>query len=149
MKSIFEETTYNELLNRLDQLKEDTPPQWGKMNVAQMLAHCQAPLKVGLGKSTLPPASMLKRLFFKSFKASLYNDKPWKKNLRTAPEYKITDDRDFSAEKNSLRALIEEFYKNRSREDWPVHPFFGTFTTAQWGKLQYKHLDHHLGQFSV
>ena len=149
MKSIFEETTYNELLERLNRLERATLPQWGKMNIAQMLTHCQAPLKVGLGKSTLPAVSPLKRLLFKSFKASLYNDKPWKRNLRTTKEYEITDERDFSVEKNTLRELIEEFYKNKDREQWPVHPFFGTFTPEQWGKLQYKHLDHHFRQFKV
>ncbi len=149
MKSIFEDTTYNEILERLNNLTKETTPQWGKMNVGQMLAHCHAPLEVGLGKSTLPPASFFKRLLFKSFKTSLYNDKPWRKNLRTTPEYKITNERDFSTEKNALRALIDEFHENKNRENWPVHPFFGEFTTAQWGKLQYKHLDHHFRQFNV
>ncbi|MCF6222561.1 MAG: hypothetical protein L3J34_02410 [Flavobacteriaceae bacterium] len=26
---------------------------------------------------------------------------------------------------------------------------FGEFTAKQWGKMQYKHLDHHLKQFGL
>jgi len=149
MRSIFEDHTCKELLERLEALKEDAVPQWGTMNVGQMLAHCQAPLEVGLGHSTLTRVSFIKRWIFGLFKASLYNDKPWKKNLRTAPEYKITDKRDFLVEKSKLKLLIEEFHAAKHRKNWPVHPYFGEFTPEQWGKLEYKHLDHHFRQFNV
>jgi hypothetical protein len=28
-----------------------------------------------------------------------------------------------------------------------IHPFFGPLTHAGWGRLAWKHLDHHLRQF--
>ena len=34
-------------------------------------------------------------------------------------------------------------------EIWNPHPMFGKFTMEQWGKMEYKHLDHHLRQFGV
>ena len=30
-----------------------------------------------------------------------------------------------------------------------THPFFGTMTDDEWGKLHYVHLDHHFAQFGV
>jgi hypothetical protein len=32
---------------------------------------------------------------------------------------------------------------------WNVHPAFGQLSTQEYGKLFYKHMDHHLRQFGV
>lgn len=83
------------------------------------------------------------------FKKSLYNDKPWRKNLPTVKAAKTTEDKDFDQEYATLSKMIEELYQLKNREHWNPHPIFGEFTPEQWGKLQYKHLDHHLTQFGV
>jgi len=147
MQSLFTEAAYAEILQRLESLSPELQAKWGKMDVGQMLAHCQEPLKVPLGKIDLEkPNSFF--LFLMSFlKQSLYNDKPWKKGLPTSKEFKITDHKNFEKEKQALKSLIEEFYSERNKTDWPPHPFCGHFTTEQWGKMQYKHLDHHFRQF--
>jgi hypothetical protein len=116
------------------------------MDVAQMLHHCQQPLKVALGKSEL------KKRFFplaSLFKKSLYNDKPWRQNLPTAKLFKVTDSKDFETEKQELEAMLASFHKKKGQTEWKPHPIFGKFTAEQWGKMQYKHLDHHLKQFGV
>ena len=147
MQSLLTEEAYVEILKRLDNLSSESKPKWGKMNVAQMLAHCQQPIKVLLGKIDLEKPNRF-FLFLMSFlKESLYNDKAWKKGLPTTKEFKIVDQRDFEKEKQALKSLIEEFYSNRNKTEWPPHPFCGHFTTEQWGKMQYKHLDHHFRQF--
>lgn len=49
-----------------------------------------------------------------------------------------------------LSAMISQFY-NAGPENvgkFP-HPMFGSFTSEQWGKSIYKHIDHHLKQFNV
>ncbi|WP_253256011.1 DUF1569 domain-containing protein [Formosa algae] len=56
---------------------------------------------------------------------------------------------DFDKEKTRLVLLITEFSKKSTVKTWPNHPLFGYFTPEQWGKMQYKHLDHHLNQFNV
>lgn len=40
MKNIFEQAVTDEVIARIDNLTSKTQPVWGKMNVAQMLAHC-------------------------------------------------------------------------------------------------------------
>ena len=147
MKSLFTEEAYAEILERLEKLTPESQAQWGKMDVAQMLAHCSEPLKVPLGKLELAKPNFVMKLLFSFLKKSLYDDKPWKQGLPTSKEYKIVDKRDFEREKAQLKSLIDEFYAQRSKTEWPPHPFCGQFTTEQWGKMQYKHLDHHFRQF--
>lgn len=149
MKSLFDSTTYNEVLNRLDSLSEESEPNWGKMNVAQMISHCQNPLAVAIGKKSLKKPNFLMKLLFKSFKSAMYNDKPWKKNMATPAEYKVESQKDFQTEMNKLKSLLAEFYEMRTKTEWEPHPNFGEFTHDQWGQMQYKHLDHHLNQFGV
>ena len=40
MKNLFEPATVEEVKQRMAQLRPDSERQWGKMNVAQMVAHC-------------------------------------------------------------------------------------------------------------
>ncbi|MNE93511.1 hypothetical protein D3C80_1913700 [compost metagenome] len=40
MQNIFLKEDCNQFINRIDQLKPETQPLWGKMSVDQMLAHC-------------------------------------------------------------------------------------------------------------
>jgi hypothetical protein len=87
---------------------------------------------------------------FKLISPSLYNDKPWKQGLPTAKEYIITNNPNFKAQKEKLKAKIEQMRQSKDLfEPNREHPYFGKFTAEQWGKSAYKHLDHHLRQFSV
>ena len=145
MKSLFEAQAYQEILDRLNKLEADSTPLWGKMTVGQMVWHCQIPLKVAIankeGETKLNP--LLRWLF----KKSLYNDRPWRKNLPTSPLARAVEPRDFDVELPVLKGLVRDFHELKSREQWNQHPLFGSFTPQQWGQLQYKHLDHHLRQF--
>jgi len=149
MKNLFDTGVYNEIIQRIDKLTAQSQRQWGKMNVAQMLAHCKEAFKVPLSDKKMP-RMFLGLLVGWMIKAKLYNDSPWKRNLPTAPNFIIKDERDFEKEKRELTSLINQFYNggpgNVGR--FP-HPMFGSFTTEQWGKSMYKHLDHHLQQFGV
>jgi len=40
MKNLYHQETYEDCLDRINKLTSDTQPQWGKMNTAQMMAHC-------------------------------------------------------------------------------------------------------------
>ena len=40
MKNLFNKKDAAEIINRINQLSETSTPNWGKMNVEQMLAHC-------------------------------------------------------------------------------------------------------------
>ncbi len=147
MKSLFEESTLQEIETRITKLSNTSNPTWGKMDVSQMFYHCQFPLKIALHKDhpQLKP-SLLAKLFFKK---ALYNDKLWKKNLPTHSKLKVVEQKEFDKEKEELLNLVIEFSNQRDKKVWDPHPMFGKFTQDQWGKMQYKHLDHHLQQFNV
>lgn len=150
MKSIFEEESYNEILNRLNHITPDSKAKWGKMNVTQMLTHCQKPLELALENISLQKPNFLMGFLMKQMSSALYNDKPWKQGLPTAKEFVITDVKDFLSEKEKLVVLIKEMHARKTdKKPFPVHPYFGKFTHEQWGKSAYKHLDHHLTQFGV
>jgi len=147
MKSLFEPQAFIEIKNRLNQLYEDSERKWGEMTVSQMMHHCQGPLNIILGKNDygFKPNWLVKMLF----KKAMYNDTLWKKGLRTTKALKETQERHFFTEKENLETLLEEFQSHRELQNWRPHPTFGKFTKEQWGKLQYKHLDHHLRQFGL
>lgn len=150
MKSLFDTNSQQEILERIEKLNETSSAQWGKMSVGQMLTHCQKPLEVANGNLQLnSKIGVLKKLMFKLFKPLMYNDKTWQKNLETVTEFKITDAKEFNQEKEKLVKVINEFSTLKDKSNWPKHPFFGEFNTEQWGKMQYKHLDHHLTQFGA
>ena len=147
MKSLFDQEAFQEIQRRVGELKPTDKGQWGRMDVGQMVWHCQVPLKLAIkNKPNDKKGNLLIRLFFKK---SLYSDKPWRKNLPTTPFAKAQEPKDFTVERYKLLDLIREFYELRERNSWNPHPLFGKLTHEQWGKLNYKHLDHHLRQFGV
>lgn len=147
MKSILDQDSFNEIRERLDKLSENTERQWGKMTPAQMACHCQGPLNIMLRKTDygLKPNWFVKTFF----KKTMYSDKLWRKNLPTVKIFKQTEDKNFPEEKSKLMALVDEIGNQLNKESWGEHPVFGKFTNEQWGKMQYKHLDHHLRQFGL
>jgi len=149
MKNLFEKGSAEELLLRIDGLQPATQRQWGKMDVAQMMAHCSAALDMASGKLVLP------RLFIGrllgSFVRPIYsNEKPFSKSSPTDPKLVVSDQRDFQKEKDQLKVKVREFQEGgEAKCTRHPHPFFGSLTPYEWGRGMYKHLDHHLRQFGA
>ncbi len=147
MKSLLTEDGYQEIKQRIGQLTEQSARQWGKMEIGQMLWHCQYPLKLAIeNRKNTSKGNWFIKTFFKK---SLYNDKPFRKNLPTAPQLKTKESKDFTSELKVINTLVDDFYALKDRETWYPHQTFGALTKAQWGQMEYKHLDHHLRQFGV
>jgi hypothetical protein len=147
MKSIFDNTTRNGLINRIKSLNPSSKAQWGKMNLYQMLRHCSLCEELYLGKIKVE-RSFLGRIFGKMGLNNLLKDeKPLKKNSPTSSHFKVkAASGDVEAEKQKWIQLIEE-YANFSNTEF-VHWFFGKMTKEQVGQFVYKHTDHHLRQFN-
>jgi hypothetical protein len=149
VKSIYDKPFCDEILNRINTLTPVAEQLWGKMNVAQMLAHCKTGLEVAQGEKSV------KRIFIgyilgPLFKSSFYNEKPFSKNIATAEIFKMQGEFDFDFEKQELIKKILQFYEGGpSKCTTEPHGFFGHLTPQQWGIGMYKHLDHHLRQFGV
>jgi hypothetical protein len=150
MKSLFEPAAVNEITDRMAHLRPDSERQWGKMNVAQMLAHCSAAIGMAEGKVS-PPRILLGRLLGPLAKKSLIvNGEPMRRNAMTEKSVLVTDERDFMVERERLRESIDRFASG-GPGICTKHPhfFFGPLTPVEWAVLMYQHLDHHLRQFGV
>jgi Protein of unknown function (DUF1569) len=150
MKTMFDAACVDEIQHRLAGLQPGSAKQWGKMSLAQMLAHCSKGLEMATGELR-PPRALIGRIVGRLVKrAALGNNKPMMRNSPTSKELVVEDDRDFSVERARLSGLID-----RVAASGPAgctnhpHAFFGPLTAEEWGILMYKHLDHHLRQFGA
>jgi hypothetical protein len=150
LKSIFNKEHSEEFIERINTLNHQTQPQWGRMNVAQMLAHCQQSIRMASGDLKPTNAPVAKFLFGRLAKKHMLNEPELKRNTPTFREGKVSDKRDFETERTKLIGIIASFQQNGPgglTKD--PHPFFGEMSVRDWDTLQVKHLDHHLRQFGV
>lgn len=150
LPNIFSKEETQKMLSRIEKLTSETQPLWGKMNVAQMLAHCAVTYELTDESKYKKPNALLK-FFLKLFvKNSVVNEIKYPKNSRTAPYFLITDQRQFEQEKKRLTNHITETQNlGEAFFDGKESYSFGKLTKAEWNNMFYKHLDHHLAQFGV
>jgi hypothetical protein len=108
VKNLFDAAVKQELIGRINTLTPNSKALWGKMNVAQMLAHCQMPLGVATGKHILK-RNLLFSLIGPLFKKQLFNETPFKKNLPTDKTFIIANPQEFAKEKQLLIDMINSF----------------------------------------
>ena len=149
-KSLFEESDYNAIRSRIQNLTLTNERQWGKMDIAQMLAHTNIPLEQANGKVPFKDESnFFSRTIVKWVVKRMINKGSMGKNSPTVPSFVVTDTRVFDAEKQRLLDNLKAFYDKGQQGGLPPHPGFGKFSTEEWGTLQHLHLHHHLTQFSA
>ena len=150
MKNIFDKTVTDELISRVNQLTTESKPKWGKMSVDQMLAHCNVTYEFEYEDKHPKPKGFKKWLIKTLAKTTVVGDKPYKKNSRTAPEFVMTDSKNFETEKNRLIAYLKKTQElGGDHFDNKDSHSFGVLTQSEWSNMFYKHLDHHLNQFGV
>lgn len=150
MKNIFDLNVSNEVVERINKLSNPTTPSWGKMDAAQMLAHCNVTYEF-LYEDKHSKPNPIAKFFLKLFvKNIVCGDKPYKKQSQTAPAFLIKEKKIFDTEKTKLienilktQKLGESYFDNRESHS------FGKLTVKEWNNMFYKHIDHHLSQFGV
>lgn len=150
MNSIFTVSESQKVIQRIEQLTPTTTALWGKMTVAQMLAHCNVTYEM-IYENIHPKPNFLLKLLLKMFvKNAVVTEKPYKKSSQTAPAFLIKDDKNFEAEKKRLIDYITRTQQlGESHFDNKESHSFGRLTKNEWNNMLYKHLDHHLHQFGV
>lgn len=150
LPNVFEKPAVEQLLKRIDELTPQSQRLWGKMGVAEMLAHLNVSYEL-VYDNIHPKPNFLMGWVMKTFvKKHIVNEVPYQANIATAPYFIIKDTRDFETEKNRLKNYIL-----RTQELGEIHfagkesHAFGVLTATEWNNLFYKHLDHHLRQFDV
>ena len=150
MKTIFDKTIRDELINRVNSLNDNGPPQWGKMNAYQMVKHNNVWNEWMLGGNKLTyQQSFLGKIFGKyALTRMIKDDRLLDRNIPTSEQFKVKETKgEIESEKVKWKASLAE-YENYSNPGF-IHDFFGKMTKEQVGVLVYKHTDHHLRQFDV
>lgn len=151
MKDGFDPEVAAELALRIRTLTPDSRPLWGKMDAAQMLAHCCVPYELAFGEGGHPTPGALRRFLLRHLvKPGVVGPKPYRKGLPTAPEFRIRGERSFEVERDRLVAYLHRTAEmGRASFEGRVQPNFGPLTAEEWNGLFLKHLEHHLRQFGV
>ncbi|MDQ3000094.1 MAG: DUF1569 domain-containing protein [Fibrobacterota bacterium] len=150
MKNIWNPEDTRKTLERIDTLRPESKPVWGTMSVGQMLAHCNVSYEMVYGDNHAKPNPILRFILKVLVKGAVVNEKPYKHNSRTGPQFVIKETKDFASEKNRLVAYV---LKTQQLGEAHFHGkeslSFGPLQGKEWNNMFYKHLDHHLSQFGA
>lgn len=147
-ENIFNASDYETVINRLNLLNTQSKREWGTMNPNEMLIHCGIQLKKALG---LMPQSQSEGPFF--YRTTLGRwlalyALAWPKGSPTPSAMNMNtnhaESKDFDNAKLELLQLLQQV---QASSNLLPHPFFGALSHKDWGRLIWKHLDHHLRQF--
>ncbi|HEX2723876.1 MAG TPA: DUF1569 domain-containing protein [Gemmatimonadaceae bacterium] len=147
MKTLWDESSRDELKKRLGLLQADTKPLWGGMNAPQMVAHLGSSMQMATGELKVAPKKLPIR--FPPLKQLIIYWLPWPKGTPTAPELLTNEPAEWAEGIARLRRGIDRFGARKRDGAWPDHPAFGRMTHRSWGVLAYRHIDHHFRQFGV
>jgi hypothetical protein len=150
LPNVFLKETSDALLERLALLKCDSKPLWGKMNVAQLLAHLNVSYDLAYERMSSQHNFLMSWILKIFIKPLVVNEKPYKRNSSTAPLFIIANSRDFDTEMTKLIANIKDTQeKGAAYFEGKTSDSFGRLSAIEWNNLFYKHLDHHFRQFGV
>ncbi|WBV60923.1 hypothetical protein PFY12_02095 [Chryseobacterium camelliae] len=150
-KTLHNRDFFNEIKTRISKLSTDSEKKWGRMNVSQMLCHCDLVLQVPLRNIELPNIHYLFRIigiFTKREMQIFDNGIPY--NMPTFQKLIVNFECNFDEAKDNLLKTLDFYWEAFENKRLPKeHILFGSMKEKDWGFLEYKHLDHHLKQFNV
>jgi len=145
--NLFQPAARTRIEDRIRALRPDAARLWGKMDAPAMLAHCALGLEAATGDLPMKQ-KFIGKLLGPFFRGMLLGPKPFARNAPTAPELLSPDPAAFEAEKARLLADVDRFCgAGPGSASLYTHGFLGRLSGEEWGRIMYKHLDHHLLQF--
>lgn len=134
------------ILQRLRSIRPDARPAWGSLDAPRMLCHVADQLRVALGDiPTKPVHTVVSRTLVK-FLVVNTGLQPPRGRIKTAPEMLISRPTSWDVDVAACVDLAERVGRGTCSA---VHPAFGPLSPREWGRLCWKHLNHHLVQFGV
>jgi hypothetical protein len=144
--TIFDADRRAALIARLDRLRPDATPRWGRFDAARMIAHLTEAFRMAAGELQAPRKLMPFRPLVRWLMLYML---PFPKGAPTAPALLARRPTDWDADLARLRGVIDAVRAPTPDASTPEHPIFGAMRARDWGVLMYKHVDHHLRQFGV
>ena len=146
-KSLSNARARRELIDRLERLRREATPLWGRMTAPQMLAHLADWMLMAKGE--IRTAAKIPILRYPPLKQLLIYWIPIPKGVPTAPELISRKPSDWEIEQAAVRRHVQWFENLDPKTTWPEHPVFGKMTAEAWCVLGYRHTDHHFRQFGI
>jgi hypothetical protein len=146
MPTLLDPTARAVVVQRLRSVSESSERRWGTMTAPQMLCHIADQLRVALGEIPARDRStlLLRTLFKWLIVETPLRFPPGK--AKTVREMLTSRPADWAEDMAACEGLIERVGMGGAVA---VHPAFGPLSPRQWGRLCWKHLDHHLRQFGA
>lgn len=150
LPNVFDTEVSAQLIERIQQLSPQSAAKWGKMNVAQMLAHCNVTYEMVYENKHPKPGALMRFILKAMVKNKVVNEESYPHNSRTAPQFLIVDERDFAQEQKRLVDFIAKTQAlGAAHFEQKESNSFGKLSSEQWNNMFYKHLNHHLAQFGA
>jgi hypothetical protein len=148
MASLFDTSERVRIHNRIDLLRPDGSPRWGRMAVQQMVCHLIDSVESSWDADTEPPGTGA--LSRQPLKWLVLRVLPWPKGKMESPA-RLTrrQPAQWSADIAALHAIIDQLAQRGAGEQWPASEVFGSLSRDDWGALLHAHINHHLKQFGV
>ena len=146
MTTVYDAGARRRLQARIDALTPAAKPRWGRMNVGQMIVHCDLHLRHSLGEYLTPINKPIK--YFPLNLMIIYL-LPTPKSLPTMDELRDLVAGSFELDRVRLKDTLERLGAVPPGTRMPVHAAFGKIGHHAHGTLAFKHVDHHLKQVGV
>lgn len=134
------------IVARLRQMSPDRKGRWGRLTSAAALCHMSDQFRGALGViDCVPHRTLFSRTIGKWLVVDTRMPAP-PGRIQTSPEMLTTPPGRFVEDLAECVRLMEQVGTERPMG---VHPTFGPMDPAEWGRMGWKHTDHHLQQFGL
>jgi Protein of unknown function (DUF1569) len=152
MKSLANPIDREQILRRLEVIGPASQRRWGSMSAHQMICHLTDVFRSSMGeKETSRAPRAVPRLPLRW--VALWLPFSWPHGFPARPEWdqRVGGTRpvEFDHDREELLRVIERFTQQPRSFAWREHAIFGRMTHAEWQRLGYRHIDHHLRQFGA
>ncbi|KUG27014.1 phenylacetic acid degradation protein paan, ring-opening aldehyde dehydrogenase [hydrocarbon metagenome] len=142
----------DDLINKIDRLKENTIPVWGTMTSQKMVEHLVNTFRVSSGKLEIQCFTEERKL--PTLKRFLMSDRPLPREFKSPANELIPQGYQFQTidiAKSNLLNEVEDYYKyfEQNPDSIIMNPTFGELNKEEWKRFHIKHLTHHLTQFGL
>ena len=134
------------IVQRLQCTRPDAKPAWGRLNAPRMVCHVADQMRVALGDIPAKPTHTFASRTFVKFLVINTGFEPPRGKIMTAPEMLTSRPGAWEADLSACVELVDRVAGGTADA---VHPAFGPLSPDEWGRLCWKHLNHHLVQFGA
>ena len=149
MKTLFNESVYNQTVGRIRDLRADMTPKWGFMSPGTAICHLYDCLHYTFAMRSAPVRSSFYATTLGKW-ITIYSSIPWPKGrVKSPPEFLATrPSENFPTDVSMLLGILSRFLEGPDQQ-WGTSPVFGPLSPAEWARLSWRHHSHHLSQFGV